>query len=84
MYKGVFVISPNFRELHSTDIPLAKVFVPFVQQTLREKGHGLFNALAKPDTVREISQTTVQSSRRVDDVLVKVLLDPLLTEGASQ
>lgn len=86
MYRGVFVISPNFRELHSAEIPMAQVFMPFlriVQRTLREKGHGLFNALAKPDTVKEILKQPYRVQEAVDDVLVKVLLDPLLTEGAS-
>jgi pimeloyl-ACP methyl ester carboxylesterase len=58
-------------------------FLRKIQQKLREKGHGLFNALAKPDTVRDILKQPYRVHEEVDDVLVKALLDPLLTEGAS-
>jgi pimeloyl-ACP methyl ester carboxylesterase len=86
LYNGVFCIAPNFRELHSAEVALANVSMPvlrFVQKQLREKGQGLFDALAKPDTVKEILKTPYAVRSAVDDTLVQVLLDPLLLEGAS-
>lgn len=85
-YDGVFVICPNFRELHSAEIPLAKVSMPIlrsVQKLLRSKGQGLFDKLAKPDIVKQILMEPYAVSDAVDDELVDVLLSPLLTPGAS-
>jgi len=86
LYNGVFCIAPNFRELHSAEVGMPRVTMPFlrfVQRQLREKGQGLFTALAKPDTVKEILNEPYAVASAVDDILVKVLLDPLLNEGAS-
>lgn len=86
-FDGVFVVSPNFRELHSAEVPFSKLAMPiirFVQQLLRERvGQGLFDALAKPATVKQILKEPYAIESAVDDVLVDVLLTPLLTEGAS-
>jgi len=87
LYKGVFVICPNFRELHSAEVPVATVSMPLVRQVqrlLREYGQVAFDALAKPDTVKQILKEPYAVQEAVDDTLVKVLLDPLLTEGASK
>jgi len=87
LYTGVCVVTPNFRELHSAEIPLPQLSMPVVrtiQKTLREKGQGLFDALAKPDTVREILKEPYKVTSAIDDTLVNVLLDPLLLEGASK
>jgi len=54
-----------------------------IQKALREKGQGLFEALAKPNTVREILKEPYKVTSAIDDTLVDVLLDPLLLEGAS-
>ena len=86
LFDGCFVISPNFRELHSAEIPLAEVAMPVlrsVQKLLRNKGQGLFDALAKPDIVKQILQEPYAVSTAVDDELVDVLLTPLLTQGAA-
>jgi pimeloyl-ACP methyl ester carboxylesterase len=86
-FSGVFVVCPNFRELHSAEIPYATFTMPViraVQKLLRERGQGLFDALAKPDIVRNILSVPYAVKSAIDDVLIKVLLDPLLTEGASQ
>jgi pimeloyl-ACP methyl ester carboxylesterase len=86
MFRGVFAISPNFRELHSAEVAMPKITMPVVrciQGALRAKGQGLYDALAKPDTVKQILKTPYAVTSAVDDKLVKVLLDPLLTEGAS-
>ena len=86
LFDGVFVICPNFRELHSAEIPLAKVSMPIlrsVQKLLRSKGQGLFDQLAKPSIVKEILMEPYHVSNAVDDELVDVLLTPLLTPGAS-
>jgi len=87
LFKGVFVVCPNFRELHSAEVPYAKylmVVLRAVQKLLRERGQVVFDALAKPDIVKEILKVPYAVDAAVDDQLVKVLLDPLLTEGSSQ
>jgi pimeloyl-ACP methyl ester carboxylesterase len=87
LYTGVCVITPNFRELHSAEIPFSKFTMPIirsVQKTLREKGQPLFDALATPDTVKQILKEPYKRLDAVDDTLVQVLLDPLLLDGASK
>jgi len=84
-YKGVVVINPNFRELHMAEVPFSKLTMPLVRQIqslLREKGHGLFKTLATPQTVTEILKEPYKVTDAIDDELVSVLLDPLLTSGA--
>ena len=86
LFNGVFVVNPNFRELHSAEIPFSKLAMPIiraVQSLLREKGQGLFDALAKSNTVKQILMEPYAISEAVDDELVDVLLTPLLTPGAS-
>jgi pimeloyl-ACP methyl ester carboxylesterase len=86
LYTGVCVVTPNFRELHSAEIALPFLTMPLVrkvQQTLREKGQPLFDALAKPSTVKQILKEPYKVQDAIDDTLVQVLLDPLLLEGAS-
>jgi len=86
LFNGVFIINPNFRELHSAEVPLSSLSMPIVraiQSALRERGQGLFDLLAKPDTVKQILMEPYAVSEAVDDELVTVLLDPLLTKGAS-
>lgn len=87
LFRGVCSIAPNFRELHSAEVPLPQFTMPIVRQIqklLREKGQGLFDALAKPEAVKRILKEPYSVTSAVDDTLVKVLLDPLLTKGASQ
>jgi pimeloyl-ACP methyl ester carboxylesterase len=55
-----------------------------IQKLLRTRGQPLFDALAKPNTVKQILKEPYAIVDAVDDVLVDVLLTPLLTEGASQ
>ena len=86
LYRGVFVIAPNFRELHSAEVAMPQLFMPLMRQVqglLRTKGQGLFDALAKPGTVKRILLEPYKVQSAVDDTLVDVLLNPLLTEGAS-
>jgi len=86
MFRGVFVVSPNFRELHSAEVPFSNLAMPVirtVQKWLRTEGQPLFDTLAKPGIVKQILKEPYVVQEAVDDVLVKVLLDPLLTEGAS-
>ena len=87
LYTGVCVVTPNFRELHSAEIPFPQVSMPVVrtiQKTLREKGQGLFDLLATPSTVKEILKEPYKVQSAIDDTLVDVLLDPLLLDGASK
>jgi pimeloyl-ACP methyl ester carboxylesterase len=86
LFTGVCVVTPNFRELHSAEIPCPQLTMPIVKQiqkTLREKGQPLFDALAKPTTVKQILKEPYKVTEAIDDTLVQVLLDPLLLEGAS-
>jgi len=86
-FNGIFIVSPNFRELHSAEVPFSQFTMPVirgVQKLLREKGQPLFDTLAKPDIVKQILKEPYAVESAVDDVLVDVLLTPLLTEGASQ
>ena len=87
VFDGAFVVSPNFRELHSAEVPLAGVVMPIlrtVQSLLRQYGQTAFDALAKPGTVKQILKEPYARTEAVDDTLVQVLLDPLLTEGSSR
>jgi len=88
LYDGVFAVSPNFRELHSAEVTAPQVSMPmlrYVQKQLRDNvGPIIFPKLAKPDVVKSILKVPYAVDSAVDDTLVKVLLDPLLTEGASQ
>jgi pimeloyl-ACP methyl ester carboxylesterase len=87
LFNGVFVVSPNFRELHSAEVPLPSLTMPIIrmQQALLRNviGQPLFNTLAKPDIVRDILKVPYAVKEAVDDELVQVLLDPLLSLGAS-
>jgi len=86
LYNGLFIVNPNFRELHSAEVPLSNIAMPIirsVQSLLRSRGQGLFTALAKPDTVRKILEEPYFATDNLDDELVDVLLTPLLTPGAS-
>jgi pimeloyl-ACP methyl ester carboxylesterase len=85
LFNGCMVINPNFRELHMAEVPFSSLTMPIVRQVqslLRTNGHGLFASLAKPNTVKEILKEPYAVVDAVDDELVQVLLDPLLTPGA--
>ncbi len=86
LYNGAFIVNPNFRELHSAEVPLSDFAMPVirkVQLLLRNKGQGLFDILAKPNTVKQILTEPYVITEAIDDTLVDVLLTPLLTPGAS-
>ena len=86
LYNGLFVVNPNFRELHSAEVPLAKWSMPVIQKVqslLRENGKPLFDSLATPSTVKQILKEPYSVTEAVDDELVDVLLSPLLTDGSS-
>ena len=85
LFNGCFIINPNFRELHMAEVPMSSLTMPLVRQVqslLRNNGHGLFASLAKPNTVMEILKEPYAVVDAVDEELVQVLLDPLLTVGA--
>lgn len=87
LYNGVLVINPNFRELHMAEVPFSPITMPLVrtlQSSLRTNGHGLFKTLATPSTVKTILKEPYSVVDAIDDELVSVLLDPLLTEGADE
>lgn len=87
LYTGVCVVTPNFRELHSAEIVFPFLTMPLirsVQKILRERGQPLFDALANSNTVKQILKEPYKVQEAIDDTLVQVLLDPLLSEGASK
>lgn len=87
LYDGCFVINPNFRELHMAEVPLSPLAMPLVRQIqslLRTKGHGLFESLATPEIVTEILKEPYAVTDAIDEELVEVLLNPLLTKGADE
>ena len=63
---------------------LAMSLVRHVQYLLREKGHGSSTTLATLETVTKIPKEPYAVTNTIDDELVSVLLDPLLTEGADE
>ena len=84
LFDSVFVINPNFRELHIAESPrLIQPAVRVVQRLLRENGQALFDALAKPETVKTILKEPYAVTEAVTDELVDVLLTPLLLPGSA-
>jgi len=84
IFDSVMVVNPNFRELHTAEVPsFALPAIRAVQRLLRERGHGLFDSLAKPDTVKQILKEPYHDPSSVDDELVDALLSPLLTKGSA-
>jgi len=88
LFRGVFVVNPNFRELHAAEQPdwvrpIAMPIINAVQRTLRENGQGLFDSLANPPTVKSILKEPYYDAAQVTDELVDVLLTPLLSDGAA-
>mmetsp|Transcript_20494 Transcript_20494/g.19724 ORF Transcript_20494/g.19724 Transcript_20494/m.19724 type:complete len:397 (-) Transcript_20494:190-1380(-) len=86
-YNGLFIVNPNFRELHSAEIPFSKVTMPIirsVQSLLRNNGKPLFDSLAIPSTVKQILKEPYAIEEAIDDELVDVLLSPLLTDGSAE
>ena len=77
LFNGAFIVNPNFRELHSAEVPLANFAMPVIRQVqslLRSRGQGLFDALAKPDTVKQILMEPYAIKDAVDDKLIDVFL----------
>ena len=81
---GVFVINPNFRELHVAESPgFVQPALRAVQGWLRANGQGLFDALATPATVKSILKEPYAVKDAVTDELVERLLTPLLEAGSA-
>ena len=75
LFDGVCVVNPNFRELHSAEVPLSSLVMPVlrqVQKLLREKGQGLFDTLAKRDIVAQILKEPYAVESAIDDELLTV------------
>ena len=86
IFDGLFIVNPNFRELHSAEFPIPGLTMPVVQTVqacLRNYGYPLFEALAKPDIVEKILREPYHVHSAIDEELVDVLLTPLLTPGAA-
>lgn len=85
LFSGVFCVTPTFRELHAAEIPAsAMAVVRGIQHLLRRTavGQAIFNAAAVPSVVHQLLEEPYAAKEQVDDELVQVLLDPLLTTGA--
>jgi hypothetical protein len=63
---------------HAT-IPVIKT----VQKQVHERGQGFFDSLAEPGTVTQILKETYDVTSVIDDEIVDVFLDPLLTPDDS-
>lgn len=84
VFDSVMVVNPNFRELHVAETPgFVQPFIRLLQRTLRERGQVLFDALAKPGTVKQILLEPYHDPAKVTDELVDRLLTPLLTKGSA-
>eukprot|EP00640_Fibrocapsa_japonica_P001171 CAMPEP_0113938046 /NCGR_PEP_ID=MMETSP1339-20121228/4475_1 /TAXON_ID=94617 /ORGANISM="Fibrocapsa japonica" /LENGTH=424 /DNA_ID=CAMNT_0000940981 /DNA_START=36 /DNA_END=1310 /DNA_ORIENTATION=+ /assembly_acc=CAM_ASM_000762 len=86
LFNGLLTVAPNFRELHSAEVAVPGLSMPAirgVQALLRQRGKGLFDALAKPNTVTQILMEPYAVKQAVDETLIDVLLSPLLEPGAS-
>jgi len=84
IFDACYIINPNFRELHVAESPkFLQPIVKVVQSWLRSNGQGIFDTLAKPNTVKNILQEPYHVSNTVTDELVDVLLSPLLREGSA-
>lgn len=84
LFDSVLVVNPNFRELHVAETPqFVHPFIRSFQRLLRERGQGLFDALAKPGTVKQILLEPYHDPTTVTDELVDRLLTPLLTQGSA-
>ena len=82
VYGGVY---QAFCVPHSAEVPMSSLVMPIVrrvQRPLRKNGAGLFRSLATPSTVRRILEEPHSAIDAIDNELVLVLLDPLLTPGA--
>ena len=84
IFDACYIINPNFRELHVAESPnFIQPIVKAVQSWLRANGQSIFDALAKPNTVKNILQEPYHVSTAVTDELVDVLLSPLLRDGSA-
>lgn len=77
------IVNPNFRELHAAEQPdlLRPLVMPAlaaVQRALRSRGQVLFDALAKPDTVKQILKEPYFDSQTVRAVSLPGAGTPLL------
>ena len=67
-FNGVFSCNPNFRELHVAETPgLIQPVISAVQAGLRRYGQPLFDALAKPGTVKQILEEPYFDASKVRD-----------------
>ena len=75
LFSGVLIINPNFRELHVAEqrAPMRPITAT-VQAMLRRWGQPLFDALAKPATVKRILTEPYHDSEQVTDELVEVCI----------
>lgn len=84
LWDGVFVVNPNFRELHVAENPAPlQPVIALVQRALRAYGQPVFDAAANPATVKQILKEPYADPAAVTDELVDVLLTPLLSPGAA-
>jgi pimeloyl-ACP methyl ester carboxylesterase len=84
IFDSCFIINPNFRELHVAESPaIIQPLVRGIQTWLRKNGQPIFNALATPETVKNILKEPYAIKEAVTDELVDVLLSPLLQAGSA-
>ena len=82
-FNGTFIVNPNFRELHSAEVPWSKLAMPLIRQIqsiLRSISQGLFESLvlAKPYIVTLTLKDPYAVEEAVDDELVDILWTPFI------
>lgn len=86
-FRGVFLLDPSLRMLHvRRQNPLQVPLTSALQTVLRETPLGLafFDAVAKPNAVRNVLRQAYGVRERVDDELIDVILTPGRAEGAAR
>jgi pimeloyl-ACP methyl ester carboxylesterase len=85
-YKGIMLLNPSLRLLHTTKQPwFAKPFVKLFQDFLRNTpaGEFFFSQVADPKAIKNILKEAYHDPETVSDELVSAVLQPGLQPGAA-
>jgi pimeloyl-ACP methyl ester carboxylesterase len=80
-YNGVCAIDPTYREMHNSEMNFPFVKKPMTkrfQRLLREKGHCLYNFIARrPGIIKNMLKEPYYNHAAIDDELVTAIAEPL-------